>query len=190
MKLSEEIQKNIIRLTPEQQKSEKCIETLALLVYDAKKAGEEIQVLFIEGLDMWAPKSTADFNANADFIDELGRFADKHNVVLIGSVGCAKQKPKDRYEMQRDLIFGSVARGRKCETIVFLQFSDLKDTNSARQCFVLTRQGQAEKYTLTFENGELVETVPSIRVEEVKRSKLETYLATLSTGALLTWDES
>lgn len=54
------------------------------------------------------------------------------------------------------------------------KFSNQNDSYSPLECFVLTRQGKAEKFVLTFEQGQLVESLlPTIPTEAIPKSKLE-----------------
>jgi RecA-family ATPase len=183
MHLSDEIQKNVIRLTHEQQ-----IADPQAIIAQIIERNPDAEIIFIEGLDMWASDPN-DMRVVSRLVDDLQRLAEQKHVAIIASLGCPKQKPKDRYQLQRDSVFGSSAWGRKTETIVFLELSDLKNPNSPRRCFVMPRNGKTEEYTLTFENGVLTETVLStpVPIEAISESKFKKYLDTLEPGTHLKW---
>jgi energy-coupling factor transporter ATP-binding protein EcfA2 len=126
-------------------------------------------VLFCEGLDMLVPNGEYnDFDVVSRFLEELVEVARFWDVAILGSVGSPKQKSKDRYLLARDNIFGSVAWGRKSETILHVQLSDPENSNSARQLVALPRNGPAETYRLRFRYGRLEEAPELDGVEETR----------------------
>lgn len=118
---------------------------------------KDVKVFWIEGLDMWVPEGKAgDFDTVARFISGLQRVAEKHHVAIIGSVGSPKMKPREKYSLHRDCIFGSVAWSRKTETIIFIQLVDPNDPNSVRELWILPRNGVNERFVFKFKNGIMV----------------------------------
>ncbi len=184
MKLPPEVQQRAHRLTKQEQAT-----TPHEAVEEILKKSRRFQVIVIEGLDMWQNKGKqGDLVAAANFIDDLQRVAEQYNVAIIGTVGAPKMKPRDRYELQRDSLFGSSALGRKVETVVFAQLLNPKDPNSPRDVTVLVRNGRNEKFTFEFRSGLLAEVLPSeLPPAPVTKTKLEEYLDKLDKGAQVTW---
>jgi hypothetical protein len=116
-------------------------------------------VLFIEGLDL-ATEDAGKMEAVSRTLKSLQRVAQHYHVAIIGSVGCPKMKPKDRYVSLRDTVFGSAAWGRKVETIMALQKSEGRDTDEKTVLTILPRNAKHEVHTLKFEGGRLVEAPP------------------------------
>jgi hypothetical protein len=117
--------------------------------------------LFIEGLDL-ATEDAGKMEAVSRTLKSLLHVAQHFHVAIIGSVGCPKMKPKDRYASLRDTVFGSAAWARKVETIMTLQKSEGHDTDEKTVLTVLQRNAKHETYTLKFEGGRLVEAPPEI----------------------------
>jgi hypothetical protein len=81
---------------------------------------------------------------------------------------------------------------------MYMRLTDLKNPDSPRECIVLPRQGKSERYVLTFEDGQLVETnaaipvqaftgIPKIAVKAVSLSRFERFLSTLKVGDEVVW---
>jgi hypothetical protein len=133
------------------------------------------QAWFVEGLDMWMEDSSK-MAVVAQSLDDLQRLATRRNVAVIASVGSAKQKTaKGKVTEQyhgRDTLFGSVAWGRKTETIVLISKTDEDDDNSPRQYSVLPRNGSSERFWMDFKDGELrMVPRPEPRIELGQPSK-------------------
>jgi hypothetical protein len=128
-------------------------------------------VVFIEGLDMLVPGGEVlDFDTVSRFLEELAEIARFWNIAILGSVGSPKQKSDSRYLLARDNIFGSVAWGRKSETILHVQLREPENPNSARQLVVLPRNGQAETFRLRFRYGRLEEAPELDGVAETREA--------------------
>ncbi|PYX30486.1 MAG: hypothetical protein DMG80_12170 [Acidobacteria bacterium] len=115
---------------------------------------------FVEGLDLWL-KEANKMSEVAQVLDELQRLATRRNVAIIASVGSAKEKTAEGRDSERyhgrDTLFGSVAWGRKSETIVLISKTDndpLHD-DCPRQYSVLVRNGKSEHFWMGFKDGEL-----------------------------------
>lgn len=186
MHLSYDIQKNVIRLDH----TEQVIEP-AVIVTRKLDENKDAQIVCVEGLDMWIPEGkSGDITVVSRTIDSLQRIAEERRIAIIGTLGCPKLRKHEQYEMQRDAIFGSVAWGRKVETIVYLELSNKKNSNSPRRCYVMPRNGPTEEYLLVFDNGQLVESqMPEnpIPLKDISESKFYKYLEPLQPGARLKW---
>jgi hypothetical protein len=151
--LSADARERIIRLPHAQQKSEP-----AEILAAAMDIHPGAEAWFIEGLDMWMQDSNK-MNVVAQVLDDLQRLATRRNVAIVASVGSAKEKSAEGKETERyhgrDTLFGSVAWGRKSETIVLISKTDLDDDNSPRQYSVLPRNGWSERFWMEFAGGEL-----------------------------------
>jgi hypothetical protein len=113
---------------------------------------------FIEGLDMWFTDALA-MNKVAPVLDDLQRLATRRNVAVIATVGAPKEKTatgrdSERYH-GRDALFGSAALARKAETVVLISKTDVDDENAPRQYSVLPRNGRAERFWMSFVDGQL-----------------------------------
>jgi hypothetical protein len=97
----------------------------------------------------------------AQVLDDLQRLATRMNVAIIASVGSPKEKTAESRDTERyrgrDALFGSVAWGRKSETIVLISKTDNDPLNDdcPRQYSVLVRNGRSEHFWMGFENGTL-----------------------------------
>jgi hypothetical protein len=113
---------------------------------------------FIEGLDLWL-KESGKMADVSQALDGLQRIATRKNIAIIASVGSPKQKTQDGKDTERyrgrDVIFGSVAWGRKAETIVLISKTDMENDDSTRQYSVLPRNGRSERFWMDFTAGEL-----------------------------------
>jgi hypothetical protein len=155
MKLPPEAVQRIIRVTGKQH------EMGPVAVMDeATQLHPGAEAWFIEGLDLWL-KESGKMGAVAPTLDDLQRIATRRNVAIVASVGSPKQKSvkdkdTERYH-GRDALFGSVAWGRKSETIVLINKTDedpLHD-DCPRQYSVLVRNGRSEHFWMAFNEGEL-----------------------------------
>jgi hypothetical protein len=138
-----------IRLTPAQQRNQP-----ADIVEAVMELNPGIDALLIEGLDMWIP-NIFDLTKVSDTLDGLQRVAQRRNVAIVATMGSPKQKSKDGKYSGRDSIFGSVAFGRKAETVVLFQFHDAEDEASVRVVTVLLRCAAPEKFYLRWGNAGL-----------------------------------
>src|SRR6202453_2815535 len=109
-------------------------------------------------LDMWFPDGMK-MNIVAPILDALQRVATRNNVAVVATVGAPKEKTAEGRDTERyhgrDALFGSSALARKAETVVLISKTDMDDENSPRQYSVLPRNGRAERYWMSFENGQL-----------------------------------
>jgi hypothetical protein len=129
----------LVRLTAAQQKHDPA-EILASYVEQCPG----VEAWFIEGLDFWLGDANS-MEDVASILDSLGRVATRRDIAIIATVGSPKMKGKDRY-YGRDSLFGSSALGRKAETVVLFNLTDVEDNNSTRRCDVLTRCSGSETF--------------------------------------------
>lgn len=155
MGLSAEAKQRVIRVTSAQQAAG----PVAVLT-EATEREPGAEAWFIEGLDMWL-KEAGKMSEVAQTLDDLQRLATRRNVAIIASVGSSKEKTAENRDTERyrgrDTIFGSVAWGRKSETIVLISKTDndpLHD-DCPRQYSVLVRNGRSEHFWMDFNAGEL-----------------------------------
>ena len=157
LRLSEDAQDRVYRLTNSEQKMP-AADFLGMYMERMRADGEEVRIIFIEGLDMWTAGDVAKMADVSVFLEGLQRVAERYGVAVVGSVGNPKAKRGEEYQLQRDKLFGSVAWGRKTETIVGVQYADKEDDKSkVRVITVLPRNGQNEIYYVDFKNGRLVD---------------------------------
>jgi hypothetical protein len=155
LRLSAEAKQRVIRVTSAQQTAGP---VAVLAEVTEREPGAES--VFIEGLDMWL-KEAGKMSEVANVLDELQRLATRRNIAIIASVGSSKEKTAEGRDTERyrgrDTIFGSVAWGRKSETIVLISKTDndpLHD-DCPRQYSVLVRNGRSEHFWMEFNDGEL-----------------------------------
>ncbi|HLX84412.1 MAG TPA: hypothetical protein VKR59_10980 [Terriglobales bacterium] len=153
MKLPPEAVERIIRVTSKQQ----AMGPVAVMD-EVTQLHPGAEAWFIEGLDLWLKESDK-MGGVAPALDELQRIATRRNVAIIASVGTPKQKTQEGKDTERyrgrDTLFGSVAWGRKSETIVLISKTDddpLHD-DCPRQYSVLVRNGRSEHFWMGF-NGD------------------------------------
>lgn len=148
LNLSQNVIERVIRLTPAQQK-QPAAEVLQTLVTSNPGA----EAWLIEGLDMWV-KNVNDLEAVSELIDSLQRVAIRHNIAVLATLGSAKQKQGERYLQHRDSLFGSIAFGRKAETVLLMELHNPENPDSVRRCTILTRCGKSEQYYFEFRANE------------------------------------
>ena len=112
-----------------------------------------IEAWVIEGLDMTV-KNVNDLEQVSELMESLRTVAARHRVAVVGTLGSAKQKQGEGYLQHRDSLYGSIAFGRKAETVVTLALHDPANPNSARRCTVLVRCGKTEEFFFEFRAGE------------------------------------
>jgi hypothetical protein len=155
MKLPPEAVQRIIRVTSRQQAmGPVAVMDEAVQIYPGAEAW------FIEGLDLWL-KESGKMADVSQALDGLQRIATRRNISILASVGSPKQKTQEGKDTERyrgrDALFGSVAWGRKSETIVLISKTDddpLHD-DCPRQYSVLVRNGRSEHFWMGFNGGEL-----------------------------------
>jgi hypothetical protein len=153
--LSDEARDRVIRVTGAQQTSG----PVAVLTA-ATEGNPGAEAWFIEGLDLWL-KEANKMSEVAQALDDLQRLATRRNVAIIASVGSSKEKTAEGRDTERyhgrDTLFGSVAWGRKTETIVLISKTDQDPIHDdcARQYSVLVRNGRSEHFWMDFKDGEL-----------------------------------
>jgi hypothetical protein len=153
--LSAEARQRIIRVTGNQQKAGP-----VAVMTELAEHNPGAEAWFIEGLDLWL-KEASQMQEVSTVLDELQRLATRRNISVIASVGAPKQKTAENRDTEsyrgRDTIFGSVAWGRKSETIVLITKTDndpLHD-DCPRQYSVLVRNGRSEHFWMAFKDGGL-----------------------------------
>jgi hypothetical protein len=151
--LPPEAKERVIRLSRKQQRLQP-----AEVLEAAIEANPGVEAWFIEGLDMWFPDALK-MNVVAPILDDLQRVATRSNVAVIATVGAPKEKTAEGRETERyhgrDALFGSAALARKAETVVLISKTDMDDENSPRQYSVLPRNGRAERFWMSFVDGQL-----------------------------------
>ena len=113
-------------------------------------------IVFVEGADMMM-ENASKMEMVVPFLDAVQKIAKHYNISFICSVGSPKTKQGEGYVSKRDNIFGTVAWGRKTETIVVLQCEGGDDMSPLRKLSVLLRNGPPEQYSMKLVNGRLVE---------------------------------
>lgn len=118
-------------------------------------------VIFIEGLDMLIDDANRK-SIVAPFMRHLQEVAAHFHIAIIGSVGAPKTKNGEGYAAKRDHLSGSEAWGRNCETVAIIEFGEDEDgTAPCRELTILPRNATAEKFSLQFEAGKLVQVQPT-----------------------------
>jgi hypothetical protein len=115
-------------------------------------------VVFLEGIDLSGDAS--DGRQVSQELNRLQQVAAHYHAALVGSTGCPKQKPKDRYVTMRDQIIGSTVWGRKRETIIILQREGGDDMAAMTVMTHLPRNGQNEQFNLVWEKRTLQSAPP------------------------------
>jgi hypothetical protein len=151
--LPPEAKERVIRLSSKQQRLQP-----AEVLDAAIDVNPGAEVWFIEGLDMWFPDALK-MNVVAPILDDLQRVATRRNVAVIATVGAPKEKTMEGRDTERyhgrDALFGSAALARKAETVVLISKTDVEDENAPRQYSVLPRNGRAERFWMSFVDGQL-----------------------------------
>ena len=99
----------------------------------------------MEGADMLV----ADANKGqfvVPFMSALQKIAEHYHIAFILSVGAPKMRIGEGYTAKRDSMLGSEKWSRMSETVVAMQFVEGDDVDRRRACFVLLRNGQAERF--------------------------------------------
>jgi hypothetical protein len=155
LNLSAEAKERVIRVTGAQQ-----LAGPVAVLNEATERNPGAEAWFIEGLDLWL-KEAGKMSEVSKVLDDIQRLATRRNVAVIASVGSPKEKTAEGRDGERyrgrDAIFGSVAWGRKSETIVLISKTDndpLHD-DCPRQYSVLARNGRSEHFWMDFHNGQL-----------------------------------
>jgi hypothetical protein len=151
--LSAEAKERVIRLSRKQQGLQPA-EVLESVI----EANPGVEVWFVEGLDMWFP-DVLQMKVVAPILDDIQRLATRSNIAVIATVGAPKEKTAEGRDTERyhgrDALFGSAALARKAETVVLISKTDPDDENSPRQYSVLPRNGRAERFWMSFADGQL-----------------------------------
>jgi len=131
------------------------------IINEIEKLQPRPAIIFIEGLDMLIDDANKK-SVVSPFMRQLQEVAAHFHIALICSVGAPKAKRGEEYAAKRDKISGSEAWGRNCETVVVLEFAEDDDgTDPQRSLTVLPRNAKAEKFTLGFQDGRLVQVQPT-----------------------------
>jgi len=153
--LPPEAKERVIRLSRKQQGLQP-----AEVLEAAIEANPGVEAWFVEGLDMWFSDALK-MNVVAPVLDDLQRLATRSNVAVIATVGAPKEKTAEGRDSERyhgrDALFGSAALARKAETVVLISKTDMDDENAPRQYSVLPRNGRAERFWMSFVDGQLCE---------------------------------
>lgn len=182
--LSADAKQRVIRVTGKQQAAG----PIAVMKEETER-NPGAEAWFIEGLDLWL-KEAAKMNEVSQVLDALQRLATRRNISIIASVGAPKEKTAEGRDTERyrgrDALFGSVAWGRKSETIVLISKTDndpLHD-DCPRQYSVLVRNGWSEHFWMAFKDGALQMVArPEPKPEPVKAPK-RTALQTMGLNCL------
>jgi hypothetical protein len=170
--LSAEAKQRVIRVTGKQHSAGP-----VAVMTEVTEHNPGAEAWFVEGLDLWM-KEAAKMNEVSQTLDALQRLATRRNISIIASVGSPKEKTAEGRDTERyrgrDALFGSVAWGRKSETIVLISKTD-NDTlhdDCPRQYSVLVRNGWSEHFWMAFKNGELQMVArPEPKEEQAKPPK-------------------
>jgi hypothetical protein len=155
LNLSAEAKDRVIRVTGRQQSAGP-----VAVLKEATELNPGAEAWFIEGLDLWL-KEAGKMHEVSNVLDDIQRLATRRNVAVIASVGAPKEKTAENRDSERyhgrDTLFGSVAWGRKSETIVLISKTDNDPIHDdcPRQYSVLVRNGRSEHFWMDFHNGEL-----------------------------------
>jgi hypothetical protein len=155
LRLSAEAKQRVIRVTSAQRNAGP-----VAVMSAATERNPGAEAWFIEGLDMWI-KEVKEMSDVSTVIDDLQRIATRRNVAIIASVGAPKEKTAEGRDTERyhgrDTIFGSVAWGRKSETIVLISKTDVDPLHDdcPRQYSVLCRNGESEHFWMDCKDGGL-----------------------------------
>ena len=155
LRLNAEAKQRVIRVTSAQRNAGP-----VAVMSAATERNPGAEAWFIEGLDMWL-KESGKMGEVATVIDDLQRIATRRNIAIIASVGAPKEKTAEGRDTERyhgrDTIFGSVAWGRKSETIVLISKTDVDPLHDdcPRQYSVLCRNGDSEHFWMDCKDGEL-----------------------------------
>ena len=138
------------------------------IINQIEKMDPRPEIIYLEGLDMLLD-DTNKKSTVSPFMRQLQEVAAHFHIALLGSLGAPKTKRGEDYAAKRDHLSGSEAWGRNCETVAILEFTEDDDgTAPGRSLTVLPRNAAAEKFTLQFEGGKLVQCAPAEEVVEVK----------------------
>ncbi|MFZ0139426.1 MAG: hypothetical protein WAK89_20340 [Candidatus Sulfotelmatobacter sp.] len=155
MRLPPEAKQRVIRVTSAQHAAGP---VAVMTAATEREPGAE--VWFVEGLDLWI-KEANKMSEVAGVLDELQRLATRRNIAIIASIGSSKQKTAEGKDTEqyrgRETLFGSVAWGRKAETVVLISKTDndpLHD-DCPRQYSILVRNGRAEHFWMSCAAGVL-----------------------------------
>ncbi|MGB8801397.1 MAG: CHC2 zinc finger domain-containing protein [Candidatus Acidiferrales bacterium] len=113
-------------------------------------------ILAVEGVDYMTSR-VIDSKCVSEFMSALHAVAAHFNIAIIGTLGSPKIKIGQGYVSIRDNFLGSSAWARFSETMLNLQFPQHDDTQARRKLYVMMRHENAEKFTLEFQFGLLVE---------------------------------
>jgi len=115
-------------------------------------------VVFLEGADMLV-EDASKTQVVSPFMGALRRIAEHYSLAMILSVGAPKAKPHEQYTLKRDQVFGSQAWARLANDVLVMSITG-DGSVPTRDLVVLHRNAAAEKFSLSFEGGRLVEAEP------------------------------
>lgn len=168
--ISEEAKKRVIRVTSAQ-RNRGPVAVLSELT--EREPG--VETWFIEGLDLWVPNASK-MEVVGPILDDLQQLAARRNIALIYSVGSGKEKTMVGKETERyhgrEVVFGSVAWGRACETVAIISKTNVEEEHCPRKYSVMVRNGDDEYFWMDFVDGELrMVPKPEHKVEPEKPPK-------------------
>jgi hypothetical protein len=146
--LSQDVIERVVRLNAAQQG-----QNAGEVLQDLITANPGAQVWLVEGLDMWV-KNPNDLDEVSRTMDSLQRVATRNNVAVVGTLGSPKRKPGEQYQQHRDSLYGSIAWGRKAETVILMELHNPEEPDSVRRCTILTRCGKSEQFYFEFRPNE------------------------------------
>ena len=127
------------------------------IINQIEKMSPVPSIIFIEGLDMLIDDANKKSTVSP-FMRQLQEVSAHFHIALICSLGAPKTKRGEDYAAKRDHLSGSEAWGRNCETVCILEFSEEDDgTAPRRELTILPRNAPAEKFSLEFQFGRLVQ---------------------------------
>jgi len=140
--------------------------TVQIIADEIEKLSPTPRIVVIEGLDMLIDEANRKSTVTS-FMRQLQKIAAHFHSALIGTVGAPKTKRGEEYATKRDHLSGSEAWGRNSETVAILEFSEDDDgTAPRRELSVLPRNAKAEKFSLQFQGGRLVQVEPTEQTEK------------------------
>jgi hypothetical protein len=144
-------------LTPEQ-----ATQHPAQVLADLWTQRQGVQVILIEGLDLWAAGDIKNMSAITSLLTPLQDFTKQKHVALLATLGSPKLKKGEEYHVTRDLIIGSTAWARMMDDL--LHVSEEEETG-IRHMVMLSRNDKRQTWESRFVDGTLETIEPTIEVK-------------------------